>query len=472
MIQGFDFSLPGDKQKTEGSQSKLLTILICFVLVAVLANIALVLLNGEDKKQGATGAALSAEQQKQLALKLEKQGLELPSAAAWKRYLNVALPSDEEAARIWYRIGKLYQTADRCDMALDAFYRSEGFARPQDIAQEISSRTQDCLEAMGKFAALRQELSERVGIDTAKPGNSSAQKDDSIVAEIGPQKVLKSELDRIIEEQIDQKISQFAAYMPEDELKKKKEELLKQYTTDQQRQLFLNQYIVTELLYRKARESGISDDPKVRAAVKDLERSMLAQKLMERQFADEIKITPGDLKTYYEAHSKEYIQPERARIAHILVKDKQAANAVRERLRKGDDFAALASELSQDTSTGKKSGEISGWVERREKGIVPGIGQSKDAVPIIFSTDKGKVCEEDIESDSGIHVVKVIDQEPERQKGFDEVKDDVSIALRSAKEREVQQGLLSRLKDQYNVVIHQSAFKGEEKTPEDSTAGQ
>ena len=472
MTEGFDFSLPGDKQKAGGSQSKMLTILVCLVLAAVFVNIGLLLFRGEEKKERTGGAALSAVQQKQLALKLEKQGLDIPSASAWKRYLKVARPADEETARIWYRIGKLYQTASRYDMALEAFYHSESFAKPEDIAQEISTRTQDCLEAMGKFAALKYELSARVGMDASKTGNGPEQKDDPVVAEIGPQKVLKSELDRIIEGQIEQKISQVAAYLPYDELKKKKEELLKQYTTDQQRQLFLSQYIVTELLYRKARESGLSDDPKVRAALKDMERAMLAQKVMERQFADEIKITPGDIQTYYDAHSKEYIQPERVRIAHILVKDKAAANAVRERLKKAEAFGALASELSQDSSTEKKSGEISGWVERREKGFIPGIGESKDAMRIIFSTDKDKVCKDDIESDNGLHIVKVLDREPERQKGFDEVKDDVSITLRAAKEREVQQGLFSRLKDQYNVVIHQSAFKGEEKSPEELKPGQ
>jgi peptidyl-prolyl cis-trans isomerase C len=470
MTEGFDFSLPDDQHRRGGSQSRLSAILMCLVLVAVLANIALVLIKDGEKKQCAGGAILSAEQQKQLALKLEKQGLDIPSASAWKRYLKVALPVDEEAARIWYRIGKLYQTASRFDMALDAFYRSESFAKPEDITQEISRRTQDCLEAMGKFAALKYELSDRVGVDVSKTDNGTEHKDDPVVAEIGPQKVLKSELDNMIEQQIDQKISQFASYLSEDEFKKKKEEFLKQYTTDTQRQYFLSQYIIGELLYRRAREIGITDDPKVMAALKDLERSMLAQKVLERQFADEIKITPGDLKTYFDAHSKEYVQPERVRIAHIFVKDKQTAKIVRERLKKGEAFASLASEMSQDTATGKKSGEISGWVERREKGPVPGIGDSKDALRIIFSTDKDKVCEEDIETDNGVHIVKVLDRETERQKGFDEVKDDISIALRTTKEREVQQGLFAKLKDQYNVVIHQSAFKVE--SEKDPNAGQ
>jgi hypothetical protein len=52
----------------------------------------------------------------------------------------------------------------------------------------------------------------------------------------------------------------------------------------------------------------------------------------------------------------------------------------------------------------------------------------------------------------------VIQRENEQQRPFDACKDDVFRALKSQKEREVQQSLLSKLKEKYNVVLHQSAF--------------
>ena len=67
-------------------------------------------------------------------------------------------------------------------------------------------------------------------------------------------------------------------------------------------------------------------------------------------------------------------------------------------------------------------------------------------------------------TEKGIHIIKVLKREAERQKGFDEVKNEVALALRSQKEREVQQGLFARLKEQYDVVIHQSAFSGTDST--------
>jgi parvulin-like peptidyl-prolyl isomerase len=317
---------------------------------------------------------------------------------------------------------------------------------------------------MGKFAALRYELADRVGTDGITTEGSSHDSGDPVVAEIGVQRITKSDLDRRIERLIETQISQYASYLPEEEANKRKEDMLKQYSTDSQRQIFLSQYIAEEILYRKARESGLMDDPDVRVTLRDMERSLLAGKVMEKEFANEIKITSGDLETYYEAHREEYIQPERASVAHILVENQQDARDARGRLEIGEDFSVVAAELSKDEQSRETGGELMEWIEKGEGRNIPGLGGSDAAVQAIFSTDQGQLVKEDIETDKGIHIIKVLKREAERQKDFDEVKNEVALALSSQKEREVQQELFARLREQYDVVIHQSAFSGADRT--------
>ncbi len=461
MAEELNFDIPTSSRKVVQPQSKVLSILMTMVLIAVLVNIGVVLMKDDIKKKTPGGAVLSSEQQKKLALKLEKQGLNTASASAWEEYIAAATPANEDAARIWYRIGKLYQNNSEYENALDSFYRSESFAKPDDISSEVARRIQECLESMGKFAALRYELADRVGMDTKAADDNPDAGEDRVVAEIGAQKIMKSDLDRKIEHRIDQQISQFASYLPEDQVKNKKEEMLKQYSTNNQRQIFLNQYLLEEVLYRKARESRLLEDVKVQAVLKDMERGLLASKVIEKELADAIKITPGDIETYYEANKQKYIRPERARIAYIRVKDKQNARDIREKLKNGKDFASLATTLSMDQATGKNGGELSEWVEENQTGVLPGIGNSEEAISAIFSTDEGKVIEDDIQTDMGIHVVKVLKREAAAQKAFDEVKNEVLVALRSGKQREVQEKLFSDLKEQYDVVVHYSAFPGE-----------
>ncbi len=458
MSEELNFSLPSSDGTAVQSPSKIVPILLVAVLISVMANIGIVLTLENNKKKSPGAAALPAEKQKQLALKLEKQGLNTASVAAWKEYIAVASLGDDASARIWYRIGKLYQGENQYDMALDGFYRSEGFAELEDISSEIARRTQECLESMGKFVALRYELADRVGMSTEGADNKSGEGGDQLVAEIGMQKIMESDLDRRIEHRIDQQISQIASYLPKDELNRKKEELLKQLSTNSQRRMFLNQYLLEEVLYRKARESRLMDDAEVKAALKDMERSMMAAKVVEKELADAIKITPGDLKTYYEANKQKYVRPEKARISHILVRTRQKAQDVRTMLEKGKKFESLAADLSMDTSSGKNGGILPEWIERAETGHVKGIGESGEAMNAIFSTDEGKVVEVDIEVGDGVHVIKVDKREPELRKTFDEVKNEVFVALRSSKEREVQQKLFADLKEKYNVIVHHSVF--------------
>ena len=120
--------------------------------------------------------------------------------------------------------------------------------------------------------------------------------------------------------------------------------------------------------------------------------------------------------------------------------------------------------MSRDTSTRKEGGEISGWIENKKGVLIPGMGDSDDARRVIFATDAGEIADEDIETDEGIHIIKILKREPERQQTFGEVKNEVFITLRSRKEREIQKKLLDGLKEQYDVVIHQSAFAGKQKT--------
>ncbi|MBN1832337.1 MAG: peptidyl-prolyl cis-trans isomerase [Deltaproteobacteria bacterium] len=464
MTEELDFSIPTHEGKRAQTGSKLLVILTVIVLIIVLANMCIVLIHKDVTSERVEGSALSAEQLKDLALKLEKQELDRASVAAWKEYLKAASLDGEEAARIWYRIGKIYQADSQYDMALDAFYRSETYARPDDISPEIARRVQESLETMGKFAALRYELADRVGTGGITTESSSHDTVDPVVAEIGTQKITKSDLDRRIERLIETQISQYASYLPEEEADKRKEDMLRQYSTDSQRQIFLNQYMAEEILYRKARESGLMDDPDVRVALRDIERSLLAGKVMEKEFADEIKISSGDLATYYKAHKEEYIQPERASVAHILVENEEEAGDVRRRLEKGDDFSVLAAELSRDEQARETGGEVAEWIEKGEGREIPGLGGSDTAIKAIFATDQGHLVKEDIRTEKGIHIIKVLKREAERQKAFDEVKNEVALALRSQKEREVQQKLFARLKEQYDVVIHQSAFSGADST--------
>ncbi|ODS33922.1 MAG: putative peptidyl-prolyl cis-trans isomerase [Candidatus Scalindua rubra] len=445
-----------DKRSTQ-RQSKLLPVFMAALLIIIISAVILIYKKIDNIKTNPAGTALSPENIKDMALKLEKQGLNEISALTWKEYINTASLDNIDAANIWYRIGKLYQQDNEYAKAIESYYRSESYAKIQEIETEISRRIQECFESLGKFAALQYELDNRVSINKSK---------DEVVAEIGNQKITKSDLDQKIETTIEQQLLQLASYLPVEERNKQKEKMLKQFSSSSQKMNFLNQIILEEVFYRKAREENLMNDKNIRDLLKAQEKSFLARKFFEKELSEKINITESDLKNYYAAHKDDYIQPERVKISHILVSNDEDALKVREKL-KDETFENVAKEMSLDKVTSEEGGEIKSWIENNGVTYIPGFGNSADAKKIIFETKSGKIADKDIKTDKGVHIIKVREYEDKTQRNFEEVAQEVYQSLRSEKEREIHTQLLNELKDRYDVVIHHALFAEKENNEQD-----
>lgn len=99
---------------------------------------------------------------------------------------------------------------------------------------------------------------------------------------------------------------------------------------------------------------------------------------------------------------------------HILVADEAAANQVYERLQKGEDFAALAKELSTDTSNKDTGGDL-GWFGKGT--MVPPFEEAA------FSQKVGEIGKP-VQTDFGWHIIQVIGHEdrPLTADQFDQAK--------------------------------------------------
>ncbi|NIP95470.1 MAG: hypothetical protein GWO24_19315 [Akkermansiaceae bacterium] len=369
----------------------------------------------------------------------------------WKEFLVGADDDGMKPSSIWYRIGTLYQAADAHEMALEAFYRSESIGTDDELVSETGRRVQESLEALGKFAALKHELSGRVGLN-----EDAGEQGGEVVAEIGLQKITRVELDRQIEASIENQLAMFAGQLPAEQRKQQKEAMLKQFAGDQQRLQFLNSYIVQEILYRKARESKLIEDPSVRAQLRDAERNLLARQLMENELSGKVYITDADMSVYYEARKEDYLEPATAALSHIVVADEEGAGKVIERILAGEEFAALAGELSIDGATKEGGGEIAAPVVEGQP--LPGVAVPAASLAPLFAAKAGDILDNPVQSEAGFHVFQVREKTPARQKPFEEVRSQIHAELYRQKERELQARLLDDLREEFDVVIHQGAF--------------
>ncbi|MEZ5328523.1 MAG: hypothetical protein R3F19_26060 [Verrucomicrobiales bacterium] len=334
--QKLDFSLPPRPSSASSPSGGKGGFLMVLIAVLAAANLGILLMRGGAStgvesdgpaKNTPSAGDLSVEASRELALKLEGQGLQAVAAQAWLDYLTTARPDAKDASAIWYRIGKLYQDAGEFQSALAAYYRCEALDPDSGLKSEIGRRAQESLEAMGKFAAMKQELVSRVSMDDA-----GAAANDDVIAEIGARKITRAELDQQMEASIENQLARFAGRMPEEQLKQQKENMLKQFSTDAQRMQFLQSFVVQEILNRKARESKLIEEPAVRAQLQDMERGFLAQQMMTREIESKINIVESDLTTYYEANKARYVEAESASISQILVADEDQAEGAGRRV--------------------------------------------------------------------------------------------------------------------------------------------
>jgi peptidyl-prolyl cis-trans isomerase D len=126
------------------------------------------------------------------------------------------------------------------------------------------------------------------------------------------------------------------------------------------------------------------------------------------QLADQLEVSEDDLRAFYETEMarepERYAGRERRRAAHILVRagdDASAAqesiNALRARILAGEDFAAVATEASEDPGSARAGGSL-GWVERGT--MVPAFEQA------LFAMEEGTLSEP-VRTEFGWHLIQL-----------------------------------------------------------------
>jgi len=143
------------------------------------------------------------------------------------------------------------------------------------------------------------------------------------------------------------------------------------------------------------------------------------------------KVTDADVKADYDAHAAEYARPDQRRVRHILFKlpagaseaDKAAARASAEsvlaRAQHGEDFAAMARSLSQDTVSASQGGEL-GWFGRGAM-----VKAFEDAA---FAANPGQFAPV-VETEYGFHVIQVEEARAAGSASLSEVGDGIRRRL-------------------------------------------
>ncbi|MFA5940175.1 MAG: peptidylprolyl isomerase [Sinimarinibacterium sp.] len=191
-------------------------------------------------------------------------------------------------------------------------------------------------------------------------------------------------------------------------------------------------------LMREAQRLGLDQEPRIQRQLEDTRRRILASAVLEnaKKTVDMSQVETLARERYTQQKDK-LRTPERRKVAHMLFKsstgdcpcDKRPpaidqARAVHKKLMAGGDFAQLAKENSADAASAKNGGVIEKWIE-----------QNKETPPAFEDTvfDLAKVGDfsDAFKTQFGAHIVRLLEIDPSRQLGYEEVHDKLVEQIRT-----------------------------------------
>ncbi|WML36317.1 peptidylprolyl isomerase [Clostridium sp. OS1-26] len=237
--------------------------------------------------------------------------------------------------------------------------------------------------------------------------------------------LLKDQRAKILDNMITQKVIEQKAkelkLLPDDS--KLKTEASKQF--DDTKKSFGND---NSKFQEALKQSGLTEDSLKDLIFKQL-RSQAIMKNVTDNITKDVKIDDKKIQDYYNANQAQFTEkPNKIKLAHILVKTEDEAKKVKERLDKGEDFAKIAKEVSQDPGSKDKGGEYE--VNYVDSGFDPAfmaaaIGQKEGAISAPVKTQ------------FGYHIIKTIKKEEYPVKKLETVKAQIKQQLEDQEKNKV-----------------------------------
>jgi hypothetical protein len=159
----------------------------------------------------------------------------------------------------------------------------------------------------------------------------------------------------------------------------------------------LDHEIDLRIVAQKAREAGLESDPMYQARVNEYRKTLLIN-MHRGQLAKSMEPTDKQLREYYEKNKQRFIVPEARKIQMIIVKTKEEADSILDRI-EADDITLYqaARDYSIMMNASQNLGEV-GWVYQG--------GTEKSLDEVIFSLEPGSIGGP-VETGAGWHLVKI-----------------------------------------------------------------
>ncbi|MDI6800746.1 MAG: peptidylprolyl isomerase [Thermodesulfovibrionales bacterium] len=209
---------------------------------------------------------------------------------------------------------------------------------------------------------------------------------------------------------------------------------------------FLQDYAEKEMLYKDALKKGVDKDKDFVKRMEYSKKIATIQFMLNKELSKKAEVTDTDIQEYYNKNKADFKKPASYKLSHILVKTEDAAKKAAERIKKGEDFAKVAKEISEDKESAKSGGDIGDF----EKGKLP-----PEFDKAVQNMKKGQISAP-IKTQFGYHIIKVADIKPESYIDLNNLKENLRSVLAREKQQKVLEEYVKGLKQTYKVEINKA----------------
>jgi len=206
-----------------------------------------------------------------------------------------------------------------------------------------------------------------------------------------------------------------------------------------------------EFLAQEGERRGLGSRDAVQQEIEDWEEDMLHEKFRQALFQN-FRITEDEVRDFYQRHLDRYTNPDEVNLREIFVPTPEEAEALYERLRRGEDFAELARKHSRRAWAAKKGGEF-GYIDPRRNGKMGEVASRLNL---------GEISKP-FQVEGGYSVVQLLGKRQGHLFRLEEVKDRVRDDAFQEKIKTTWAAMLSDLKKKTPVVINLPALEEEAK---------
>lgn len=176
---------------------------------------------------------------------------------------------------------------------------------------------------------------------------------------------------------------------------------------------------------------------------------LLIDKLIQQEIDSVIHVSDDEIRSYYNTNKDQFQQPLQVRARQIVVATEEEANALRDRILKGESFEEIAQvhSLSPDAKNGGDLGIFS-------KGQMP-----EEFDDVVFRYREGTVSKV-VQSPYGFHIFMVEKRILPRTLNIDEVREEIVSRIFRGRQESFFKEWLDSLKRQAKITIYPENLEG------------